>query len=89
MDFIRTEPIFFDAFLHFVSPLSSTRHVFKHKFAFKRLITVTVRVSLVKLRELSQVAVIDVVDDQADPFVGFEEAADHSRIVKNLSSPLN
>ena len=42
-----------------------------------------------KLREFSQLVVIDVVEDEADLLIGLEEAADHSGIVKNLSGTFN
>ena len=39
-----------------------------------------------KLRKFSKLVVVDVVEDQADLIVRFEEASDHSRIVEDLSS---
>ena len=41
-----------------------------------------------KLRDFSEFVVIDVVEDQADLIVGFEKAAYHSWVVKDLWSPL-
>ena len=38
----------------------------------------------IKLRELSQPFVIDVVEDQADLIVRFEEASDHAGVVEDL-----
>ena len=44
---------------------------------------------LCKLREFSELVIADVVKDEADLLVGFEEAANHPGIVEDLGSPFN
>ena len=64
------EAIGFDAFFKLVSPISGTRHVI--------IMVFLVWPPCCKLRELSQLIVVDVVEDQADLLVGFEEASSHA-----------
>ena len=81
-----TETKRFDAFFKFVSLLSSTRLVRPMELVAKRTHVFFVIVSLLKLRDFSQLFVVDVVEDEAELLIGLVEAADHSGIVEHLCS---
>ena len=70
----------FDAFLEIISPLSGSRHVGIQGFA---------SICLSKLRDLSQLFVVAVVDDDAESVLGFKEAAHHSGVVEHLVCTFN
>ena len=84
-----TDTIVFDTILKLVGPLSGKGRVRKLEFVALSTKTRVIWVPRCKLREFSQLFVIDVVENEADFVIGFEEAADHSGIVEDLSSPFN
>ena len=92
LNLLCTETILFYAFFKFVSPFCRLRHVRIHKFIsiIKHSITsIMFYPSLSIHRAFSELAVVLVAEDKADLLVGFEVAADHAGIVKDLGSPFD
>ena len=88
MNLVVPEVKGFDAFLECVSPYSGLWQVRIHVNVCE-IRTISFRILIRKLRALSERVVVNIVEDQADLFVGFKEASDHSGIVKDLGSPFD
>ena len=69
-DLVLADAILLDSFLKLISPLSGTRQVSIHEFVIVILL-------ISKLRELSELVVTRVAEDQADLIIRLEEASFH------------
>ena len=85
--FMFTKTIRFYTFLKSVSPFSGLWHVRINELVACKIIIFLVWEILRKFEDLSELVVVLVAEDDADPLVWLEEAANHSAIVKDLRSP--